>query len=784
MSRLVLALAASLALLAPSAVFAQSREPLHVDGSPHWGFMTTSAEAQFKAGAWMPIYVDVTAGPEGCPKCEMVVESADSDDVRNRYTVAVPQLDERQQFTIMGYTRPGSMASEITISFKLDGKNLIKPISDTPAGIEPWHHLYLCLGSRLNTLKAAVNPKAAEGEEEALWAKDTGNRRVAVIEDIRELPNRWFIYEPVDLMILSTGNRDNLSALLNEQEGRKDAIVDWVRRGGRLLVSVGRNQDVLAGIKAFQPMLPMAITGQRQMPELRGVQGWVGTQPKAFQNQPPRNNPGGRRPPIDVAKLEPKPGREIQVDRYEQENIPLVVRGSFGLGRVTMVAFDLDSPPFTTWDANGQKEFWKKLIDISAPPLPTDQGHMNNRMNFGMPGQEGNDLASQLVADHLEKFDDVPVISFGWVALFILLYILVVGPLDYFFLKKVVKRLELTWITFPTVVITISVIAYFTAYWLKGNDQKVNKIDVIDVDAHTGTVFGSTWFTIFSPRIQNYTIGVEPVSPGWAPSTGADQGLTQPTISWMGRPESGWGGSARGGGSQGLFRRAYDYLPEAHALLHVPIQVWSTKSFGATWQAPFDPTAQMVVSDLRYRNKTSPLSGTITSKLPVPLEDAWIYYPSDTKWYSLETLVPNTPKRVDALLGTTGTAMNSWLGTSPTQTTTKASGTVRTSASSTIRHLMFTQFADKTARNSTLRYLDQSWRIPHRNEVFIVGRLARQEGNAETLTSSPEMPTRLWLGDTPSPSVPRPPMTGTMTQETFVRIMLPVRSAEETANAR
>src|SRR5207245_2911466 len=146
-----------------------------------------------------------------------------------------------------------------------------------------------------------------------------------------------------------------------------------------------------------------------------------------------------------------------------------------------------------------QRDFWKRLLDEAAVPLPPQQTDPRIARNpYGDP--QNYDLASQLQMN-LEDFEDVPVISFGWVALFILLYILVVGPLDYFFLKKVVKRLELTWITFPTVVITISVAAYFTAYWLKGNDQKVNKVDVVDIDLHTQQLYGNSWFTVFSPRI-------------------------------------------------------------------------------------------------------------------------------------------------------------------------------------------------------------------------------------------------------------------------------------------
>src|SRR4029077_18634492 len=109
-----------------------------------------------------------------------------------------------------------------------------------------------------------------------------------------------------------------------------------------------------------------------------------------------------------------------------------------------------------------------------------------------VPPEDPNGLRNQVIADassdvstalhrDLDRFD-VAVISFGWVALFILLYILVVGPLDYLILKRVFKRLEWTWITFPTGVLIVSAIAYFTAYAVKGNDLKINKIDLVDLD--------------------------------------------------------------------------------------------------------------------------------------------------------------------------------------------------------------------------------------------------------------------------------------------------------------
>src|SRR5207302_6643174 len=121
--------------------------------------------------------------------------------------------------------------------------------------------------------------------------------------------------------------------------------------------------------------------------------------------------------------------------------------------------------------------FWTRLVEVMGARAESDETR-----TAGNWKSESSQLRSRL-QDSLETFDEVPVISFGWVALFILLYIVVVGPLDYWFLKKVVKRLELTWITFPVVVLTISIAAYFAAYYLKGNDLKINKVDLVDLVA-------------------------------------------------------------------------------------------------------------------------------------------------------------------------------------------------------------------------------------------------------------------------------------------------------------
>ncbi len=133
------------------------------------------------------------------------------------------------------------------------------------------------------------------------------------------------------------------------------------------------------------------------------------------------------------------------------------------------------------------------------------------------------------------------MVSFGWVVMLIVLYIVLVGPLEYYLLKRILGRLELTWLTFPIIAPSCRCVRRtFSAESVKGREQRVNKIDVVDVDLTSNRVYGTTWFTIFSPKIDNYTIGVEPGS-GWGTSEGAN-------LSWMGPPR---------GGRPGLIRRKY-----------------------------------------------------------------------------------------------------------------------------------------------------------------------------------------------------------------------------------
>ena len=302
------------------------------------------------------MYIDVTAGPEGVAKGEILIESPDSDDVRNNYRIGLPVLEPNEHVSLIGYTKPSSLHAEIIVTVKIGSNDYYH--KENFGSVAFGDVLYLAIGSRLPALRKALAPPTnqAQGEgEEDIFAKDSGPRRLAVVDDWRQLPTRWFGYDPVDLLILTTGNRDFLTSLLGDRENRKEALAEWVRRGGRMVITTSRNQDVMAALDSQLGILPVTLAGTNPVPRLDlGILADV--------NQRILNKP------TEVAKLEAKPGREFErllpSDPKPGEPL-LVVRGAYGLGQVTLVAFDPDQPPISTF--GGQVNLWDRLLKHLRP---------------------------------------------------------------------------------------------------------------------------------------------------------------------------------------------------------------------------------------------------------------------------------------------------------------------------------------------------------------------------------------------------------------------------------
>ncbi len=741
-----------------------------------------------KSNFWTPVYLELEIHRPVDRPAVIVLESSDPDDLGTSLTIPLQNLSD---------ARPGTVLSAAELAYvpcvRLSGREYTVSIRDPNTGrnlAEPKRqnfvrardtssYVVLSIGSRLPgfELPAEVNRQKVE---------------LAIIDNPNLLPDRWYGYDAADLVVLATGSasvQNFLAPLFTDPQHkpRLDALLEWVRRGGRLVVSVGQNASVAATFPVLQELLPMRLPAENlteQVKELAMEWHTHGVSERKAKLSALAAKSGT----FPVVRLEPHLNRGARqivppADSLREGARRAVVQAPFGLGRVTLVAFDLDRSPFVDYDDRAKT--WDLILrECGASRAPQQ---MNKNPGY-YSGNAEDELANEL-RQHADSFATVPVISFGWVAAFIVLYTLLIGPVEYYVLKKVFKRLELTWITFPIIVFTVSAIAYFSAYALKGSEMKVNKVDVVDVDPATNRVYGRTWFTVFSPRIDTYSVGIEP-APGWAATTGAHGGAL---IDWTG---------AGNGRRAGLFRRSYQYslAPPgdsatarfADGLVDVPIQVWSTKGFTADWSAVLDRQAPPVVSTLVHPPANpANVVGTFTLNLPFPeLQDVYVVYAGKAyKWDPIPTGVP-----VNAFLDE-AKADTDWM-------TKLASLSVFTNVNqpnfgrinqpkllsngvAPIFPILFheeTQRGNDTAapRNSTLRRLDQSWRLSslHRDEVMIVGRVPTvREGNAEQVLTAPDSPspTRIWLKELPGGNKPRTPQQGTLQQETFVRIYVPVK---------
>jgi hypothetical protein len=732
------------------------------DGAP------AARDSLYKSGAWTPVYVTLVnigrydPDPKKDGPAVVIVETTDCDDTTNSYTVPVPAFDEEEglagQAKVVAYTRSGSRYGEFSIRVVAGGKDLCEPrkpgVTGFPnaEGLEPNQGLYLALGTRLPGL-SGLGKVDRDPNQPANVVNGERKAAVALLAGVSEMPAMWFGYNSADMVILATSDRNFGNALLNDRV-RTAALAEWVRRGGRLIVCAGSNADVLKGSAELNAMLPVEIGEQYLTTTVRFPWSVEGGDPIALVDAA-----GKLSLTRLIARDKPARGYRVLVDGPQgvANATPVVVQGAYGLGRVTVIAVDPDRPPVTRWPSATQTSFWKQLLAEAGPHIPNSAGANQHIYNYkgGNNPEAAADGQQQAINRHLEAFEGVPVISFGWVALFILIYILVVGPLDYLFLKKVVKRLELTWVTFPTVVLAVSAGAYFTAYHLKGSELRVNKMDLVDIDLQTGRAYGRTWFSVFSPRIQKYTVGVEPAAPWAGPADSADPAVA---VSWFGDAHQG---------RQALFHHSYDYAPRAIGLRGVPIQVWTTKGFQADWAAPLETDKPAFENRLRHPpGRPDELIGTVTSRLPVPLDDVLLIYRGEVA--ALGVLLPETAKTVpttrvkfsavrqdaNVLERGAGVTERLWLGL--------------------LFHEAWT--AGQESSNGSLRDLDQSWRLTDddRDEVILVGRLPQYKGPAEDVTNMPVSPSRLWLEKLPTDGGDRPPLRGTLRQDTIVRVFLPL----------
>ncbi|MCA9034488.1 MAG: hypothetical protein KDA91_05120 [Planctomycetaceae bacterium] len=305
---------------------------------------------------------------------------------------------------------------------------------------------------------------------------------------------------------------------------------------------------------------------------------------------------------------------------------PLVSRAGIGAGRVTFVAVELNQRPLSNWDS------LPRLYELLVFNRVLDNVSVVKSSSRRISSSGVSDLGTQLAA----TWDAVPPEQrwSSWqIMALMFVYMLIIGPLDYFIVTRLLKRAHLTWLTFPVMVATGCGLIYAQT----GPDtasQTSRQIHVVDVSQEHDrqqTIHVRSWVSLSSHVTQRADVAaVQNRDQSWTTNTAAVD------INWQGRAEDVYGGMYRAGGA-GLGRQTYRVLSELHAssdektdllterrIVGLPMLAGGSQAVAAEWFVETDGSG--LFNSKLTASGTGLLDGEVTLNLPVAISDWLIFY--------------------------------------------------------------------------------------------------------------------------------------------------------------
>jgi hypothetical protein len=329
-----------------------------------------------------------------------------------------------------------------------------------------------------------------------------------------------------------------------------------------LVVCAGRTApEWFAEGKPLADLLPGKLVELVRLPQTQAIESFAGSREPIGRSGIPQN--------IPVLRLVDVVG---QVEAFGRGNeLPLVVRSARGLGELVFEGIDLAEPPLANW--SGRSDFVRALLR----PYLADADQLKSKQKLVSFGYD--DLAGALRQRLGRSFAGVSAIGFPLVAALVIGYVLLLGPLSYLFVEKLLRRPWVAWVTLPLVVLGTSVGAALLLGAAKRADRvRMNTAELVDVDLTTGRSRGTCWATLYSPQAKRFDVALAPRAPD-----GEAVASVQSLVSWLGLPGSGVGGMHSAGEPIDVTGVGYRESSNLEQLVGLPVLTSSTKSLGARW---------------------------------------------------------------------------------------------------------------------------------------------------------------------------------------------------------
>ncbi|MDR2644216.1 MAG: hypothetical protein LBC74_15650 [Planctomycetaceae bacterium] len=507
------------------------------------------------------------------------------------------------------YFKPGRHNAKITVNIETDGKittsTTLAPRDKTAqlqqktnaefsynnstdnftfvTPIPTERRIILIIGNEDIGLQGAIAELALREERRPLIVK---------VNSVVELPDQWFGYEAIDMIVLTTTEPEQLKNL-RANSPQILAIDQWVKLGGHLFFCAGRDSELLLRKKdesdAFEAPLTLFLPGKfEKMTDIRKgdlLETFVLSKRKIqiesasdFLKMPLISNPKG-------------------LIQLRDGDMPIVSQHLHGFGTITYFGGDLSGKPLGNW--RDRTTLVRKILrwDINKQNIPQQD------MSLIRPAY--NDIAGQ-IRSASDRFEEVKIIPFSLILIILVVYWFVVGFGDWFIVRKLLKRPMLTWITFPFCILFFCVVSYFLVINVHPNRVILRELIVADLDSEQNMFRYSIWGNLYSSLDTNYSLGLtdnnnlpnnntlpnisvtknnnsennlnSAVINSVASDSNAVTGSGTLFFSWYGLPGDGLGGMNPKTFNPTVWRNGSIQNKPAD-IENVPIQIRSTKSF-------------------------------------------------------------------------------------------------------------------------------------------------------------------------------------------------------------
>jgi hypothetical protein len=159
---------------------------------------------------------------------------------------------------------------------------------------------------------------------------------------------------------------------------------------------------------------------------------------------------------------------------------------NFGTGHVSLLDYDPDTSVSRDW--RKISTFYGKLMAQHAADLPIT-APLRDAVNTAV-------MVRNLKPPNLRL-----------IVIFLLIYLVMLVPVNYFVLKKLDKR-ELAWVTTPVIVLLFTFGAYGIGYITKGHRLVTNMVSLVETVAGQPSAEATTQLLIFSPSRTRYQLNL------------------------------------------------------------------------------------------------------------------------------------------------------------------------------------------------------------------------------------------------------------------------------------